>query len=42
MRIPLNKNTIGEAEKAAVNAVLDSGRLTMGERCRAASSAARR
>ena len=35
MRIPLNKNTIGEAEKAAVNAVLDSGRLTMGERCRA-------
>jgi CDP-6-deoxy-D-xylo-4-hexulose-3-dehydrase len=35
MRIPLNTSTIGEAEKAAVKAVLDSGRLTMGECCRA-------
>ena len=35
MRIPLNKSTIGEPEKAAVKAVLESGRLTMGERCHA-------
>jgi dTDP-4-amino-4,6-dideoxygalactose transaminase len=34
MRIPFNKNTIGAAEKAAVNAVLESRQLTMGERCR--------
>ena len=35
MRIPLNKSTIGEEEKNAARAVLDSDRLTMGERCRA-------
>ena len=35
MRIPLNKSTIGEEEKNAAKAVLDSDRLTMGERCRA-------
>jgi CDP-6-deoxy-D-xylo-4-hexulose-3-dehydrase len=35
MRIPLNTSTIGEAEKEAVKAVLESGQLTMGERCRA-------
>lgn len=34
MRIPLNKNTLGEAEIAAAKAVLDSGFMTMGERCR--------
>ena len=35
MRIPLNKSTIGEEEKNAVRAVLESDRLTMGDRCRA-------
>ena len=35
MRIPLNKSTIGEEEKSAVRAVLESDRLTMGDRCRA-------
>jgi dTDP-4-amino-4,6-dideoxygalactose transaminase len=35
MRIPLNKSTIGEEEKAAVKAVLDSDRFTMGDRCAA-------
>src|SRR5262245_3063818 len=34
MHIPLNKSTIGEEERSAVRAVLDSDRLTMGERCR--------
>jgi CDP-6-deoxy-D-xylo-4-hexulose-3-dehydrase len=33
MRVPLNKSTIGEDEKNAVKAVLDSDRLTMGPRC---------
>jgi len=33
MRVPLNKSTIGEDEKNAVKAVLDSDRLTMGEQC---------
>jgi len=31
MRIPLNKNTIGNAEKKALNKVLDSGYMTMGK-----------
>jgi CDP-6-deoxy-D-xylo-4-hexulose-3-dehydrase len=35
MRIPLNKSTIGEEEKNAVRAVLDSDRFTMGDRCQA-------
>src|SRR5262245_17218424 len=35
MRIPLNKSTIGEEEKNAVRAVLDSDRFTMGDRCHA-------
>ena len=35
MRIPLNKSTLGEAEIEAAKAVLDSGFMTMGERCRA-------
>ncbi len=34
-RIPLNKNTLGKEELDAAKAVLDSGQLTMGERCRA-------
>jgi CDP-6-deoxy-D-xylo-4-hexulose-3-dehydrase len=34
VRIPLNKNTIGDREISAAKAVLDSGQLTMGERCR--------
>jgi CDP-6-deoxy-D-xylo-4-hexulose-3-dehydrase len=34
MHIPLNKSTLGEEEKAEAKAVLDSDRLTMGERCR--------
>jgi CDP-6-deoxy-D-xylo-4-hexulose-3-dehydrase len=33
MRIPLHKSTIGEEEKNAVRAVLDSDRYTMGDRC---------
>jgi CDP-6-deoxy-D-xylo-4-hexulose-3-dehydrase len=35
IRIPLNKNTLSEDEIGAAKATLDSGRLTMGERCRA-------
>jgi CDP-6-deoxy-D-xylo-4-hexulose-3-dehydrase len=35
MRIPLNKSSIGEEERIAAKAVLDSDALTMGERCRA-------
>ena len=35
MRVPLNKSTIGEDEKNAAKAVLDSDQLTMGTRCRA-------
>lgn len=35
IRIPLNTNTLGEEEIRAAKAVLDSGRLTMGEQCRA-------
>ncbi|MGI9388217.1 MAG: DegT/DnrJ/EryC1/StrS family aminotransferase, partial [Methyloligellaceae bacterium] len=35
MRIPLNKSTLGSAEIEAAKAVLDSGFMTMGERCRA-------
>jgi len=35
MRVPLNKSTIGEEEKNAAKAVLDSDQLTMGARCRA-------
>lgn len=34
MRIPLNKNMVGRDEIDAAKAVLDSGNLTMGERCR--------
>jgi CDP-6-deoxy-D-xylo-4-hexulose-3-dehydrase len=34
-RIPLNKSTLGDEEINAAKAVLDSGMLTMGERCRA-------
>jgi CDP-4-dehydro-6-deoxyglucose reductase, E1 len=34
MHIPLNKSTLGEEEKAQAKAVIDSDRLTMGERCR--------
>jgi CDP-6-deoxy-D-xylo-4-hexulose-3-dehydrase len=33
MRVPLNKSTIGDDEKNAVKAVLDSDQLTMGSRC---------
>ena len=33
-RVPLSNNTFGKEEFAAVNAVMESGRLTMGERCR--------
>jgi CDP-6-deoxy-D-xylo-4-hexulose-3-dehydrase len=33
MRVPLNKSTIGDDEKTAVKAVLDSDQLTMGSRC---------
>jgi CDP-6-deoxy-D-xylo-4-hexulose-3-dehydrase len=33
MRIPLNKSTIGDEEKSAVRAVLESDRFTMGDRC---------
>jgi dTDP-4-amino-4,6-dideoxygalactose transaminase len=33
-RIPLNKNMVGRAEIDAAKAVLDSGFLTMGQRCR--------
>jgi CDP-6-deoxy-D-xylo-4-hexulose-3-dehydrase len=32
-RIPLNKNTLGREEIDAAKAVLDSGQLTMGDRC---------
>jgi CDP-4-dehydro-6-deoxyglucose reductase, E1 len=39
MRIPLNKNTLGADEIGAAKAVLDSGQLTMGERCRAFEAA---
>jgi CDP-4-dehydro-6-deoxyglucose reductase, E1 len=35
IRIPLNKNMLGHEEIDAAKAVLDSGNLTMGERCRA-------
>ncbi len=35
MRIPLSWNTLGADEIGAAKAVLDSGQLTMGERCRA-------
>ena len=35
MRIPLNKSSMGEEERNAAKAVLDSDALTMGERCRA-------
>jgi CDP-6-deoxy-D-xylo-4-hexulose-3-dehydrase len=35
MRIPLNKSTLGNEELDAAKAVLDSGWLTMGKRCRA-------
>lgn len=35
IRIPLNKNMVGSEEIDAAKAVLDSGYLTMGERCRA-------
>ena len=35
MRIPLNRNMLGHEEIDAAKAVLDSGHLTMGERCRA-------
>ena len=31
MIIPLNKNTIGNAEKLALNKVFDSGYMTMGK-----------
>ena len=31
IKIPLNKNTIGPAEKKALNAVFDSGFMTMGK-----------
>src|SRR5262249_2895519 len=34
MHIPLNKSTLGEEERAAAKAVIDSDWLTMGERCR--------
>jgi len=34
-RIPLNKNMLGREEIEAAKAALDSGQLTMGERCRA-------
>lgn len=33
-RIPLNKNTLGVEEINAAKAALDSGQLTMGDRCR--------
>jgi CDP-6-deoxy-D-xylo-4-hexulose-3-dehydrase len=33
IRIPLNKNTLGVEEINAAKAALDSGQLTMGERC---------
>jgi CDP-6-deoxy-D-xylo-4-hexulose-3-dehydrase len=35
MHIPLNKSTIGEEERNAAKAVIDSDALTMGARCRA-------
>ncbi|HEY0725043.1 MAG TPA: DegT/DnrJ/EryC1/StrS family aminotransferase, partial [Pyrinomonadaceae bacterium] len=35
MRIPLNKSTVGEEEKNAAKAVIDSDALTMGAQCRA-------
>lgn len=31
IKIPLNKNTIGNAEKRALNKVFDSGYMTMGK-----------
>ena len=31
IKIPLNKNTIGAAEKRALNKVFDSGYMTMGK-----------
>ena len=31
VKIPLNKNTIGKAEKIALNKVFDSGYMTMGK-----------
>jgi dTDP-4-amino-4,6-dideoxygalactose transaminase len=38
-RIPFNKNTLGKDDIDAAMAVLDSGMLTMSERCRALESA---
>ena len=35
MHIPLNKSSMGEEEKNAAKAVIDSDNLTMGEQCRA-------
>jgi CDP-6-deoxy-D-xylo-4-hexulose-3-dehydrase len=35
MRIPLNKSTVGEEERNAAKAVIDSDALTMGAQCRA-------
>ena len=35
MHIPLNKSTMGEEEKNAAKAVIDSDNLTMGKQCRA-------
>ena len=35
MRVPLNKSTIGEEERSAAKAVIDSDALTMGAQCRA-------
>jgi len=35
MHIPLNKSTIGEEERSAAKAVIDSDALTMGAQCRA-------
>ena len=35
MHIPLNKSSMGEEEKNAAKAVIDSDNLTMGKQCRA-------
>jgi len=35
MHIPLNKSTIGEEERSAAKAIIDSDALTMGAQCRA-------
>src|SRR5437660_1629583 len=35
MHIPLSRSTVGEEERNAAKAILDSDRLTMGEHCRA-------